>query len=71
MTFYKAYGKAYAIYMNTVSATTARAKLYDLIDEVFLSGKRVGITKFGVLKVVLISVEEYEYLTNDQKKGKK
>lgn len=56
-----AYGKAYAIHiMNTVSATTARANLYDLIDEVALSGKRIGITKKGETKVILISAEEYE-----------
>ena len=48
--------------MTTISATKARAKLYDLIDEVALSGKRIGITKFGVLKAVLISVTEYEFL---------
>lgn len=46
--------------MTTVSATTARAKLYDLIDEVSRSGRRVGITKKGETKVVLMSVEELE-----------
>ena len=46
--------------MNTVSATTARANLYDIIDEVAASGKRVGITKKGETKAVLISVEELE-----------
>ncbi len=57
----KAYGKAYAIHiMTTISATQARANLYDLIDEVASSGKRVGITKKGETKAVLISVEELE-----------
>ena len=46
--------------MTTISATQARANLYDLIDEVALSGKRVGITKKGETKAVLISVEELE-----------
>lgn len=46
--------------MTTVSATQARAKLYDLIDEVSVSGKWVGITKRGETKVVLISAEELE-----------
>ena len=46
--------------MTTVSATTARANLYDLIDEVSASWKRVGITKRGETKAVLISVEELE-----------
>lgn len=46
--------------MTTVSATQARANLYDLIDEVSASGKRVGITKKGQTKVVLMSVEELE-----------
>ena len=46
--------------MTTVSATQARANLYDLIDEVASSGKRVGITKKGETKAILISAEEYE-----------
>ncbi len=46
--------------MNTVSATTARTKLFDLIDEVSQSGKRIAITKKGETKVVLMSVEELE-----------
>ena len=46
--------------MNTISATAARANLYDLIDEVSLSGKRIGITKKGATKAVLVSVEELE-----------
>ncbi len=56
--------------MNTVSATTARANLYELIDQVALSGKRIGITKRGVLKVVLISLREYEQIEKGQKKFK-
>ncbi len=46
--------------MTTISATQARANLYDLIDEVASSGKRVGITKRGETKVMLISAEDYE-----------
>lgn len=46
--------------MKTVSATHARAHFYDLIDEVFSTGKRVGITKKGEIKAVLISAKEYE-----------
>ncbi len=48
--------------MTTVSATQARANLYDLIDQVALSGKRVGITKKGESKVVLISQEDLDSL---------
>lgn len=44
--------------MTTISATNARANLYDLIDEVATSGKRVGITKMGETKAVLISSDE-------------
>lgn len=44
--------------MTTISATQARAQLYDLIDEVSTSGKRVGITNKGETKAVLISPEE-------------
>lgn len=54
----KTYGKAYDTLMTTVSATTARANLYDLIDEVASSGKRVGITKKGETKAILISSDE-------------
>ncbi len=46
--------------MITISATQARANLYDLIDEVALSGKRVGITKRGETKTVLMSAEEFD-----------
>lgn len=48
--------------MITISATNARAKLYDLIDEVVLSGKRIGITKRGESKVVLMSQEDLDSL---------
>ncbi len=44
--------------MTTVSATTARTNLYNLIDEVSASGKRVGITKKGETKAVLVSQED-------------
>lgn len=44
--------------MITISVTTARAKLYDLIDEVSVSGKHVGITKKGETKAILVSPEE-------------
>lgn len=44
--------------MTTVSATQARIKLYDLIEEVSASGKPVGITNKGKTKAVLISPEE-------------
>lgn len=46
--------------MTTISATKARANLYDLIDQVASSGKRVGITKKGETKAVLMSVDELE-----------
>lgn len=46
--------------MTTISATNARANFYDLIDEVSKTGKRVGITKKGETKVVLMSIEELE-----------
>lgn len=48
----------YNNYMTTVSATQARANLYDLIEEVSASGKPVGITNKGKTKAVLISAEE-------------
>lgn len=44
--------------MITVSATTARSRLYDLIEEVSVSGKRVGITNKGETKAILMSPEE-------------
>ncbi len=48
--------------MTTISATTARTNLYDLIDQVALSGKRIGITKKGESKVVLISQDDLDSL---------
>ena len=38
--------------MTTISATQARTKLYDLLDEVSQTGERVGITKKGETKAV-------------------
>lgn len=46
--------------MSTISASRARANFYDLIDEVSKSGKRVGITKKGETKVIIMSADEYE-----------
>ena len=45
--------------MKTVSATFARAHLYDLIDKVSKTGKKIGITKKGEIKAILISEQEY------------
>ena len=56
----KTYGKAYGHSMKTVSATYARAHFYDLIDEVSKAGTRVGITKKGEIKAVLVGAREYE-----------
>ncbi len=55
--------------MTTISATNARANFYELIDKVSKTGKRVGITKLGVLKVVMISNKEYEALTRFEKRA--
>ena len=49
--------------MTTVSATIAREKLYDLIEEVAQSGKKIGITNKGETKAVLISPEELDAWT--------
>lgn len=46
--------------MTTISATAARANFYDLIDEVFASGKSVGITKKGETRAILVSQEEWD-----------
>lgn len=44
--------------MTTISATQARAEFYDLINQVSISGNRVGITNKGETKAILISPEE-------------
>lgn len=44
--------------MTTVSVTQARKNLYDLIEEVASSGKRIGITNKGETRAVLMSAEE-------------
>lgn len=49
--------------MTTISATKARANLYDLLEEVSKKkGKRVGITNKGETKAVLINADELESL---------
>ena len=47
---------------NTVSATTARIKLYDLLDDVEKLSKRVVITSHGKTKAVLVNADELEGL---------
>ena len=47
---------------NTVSATDARAKLYDLLEEVEKLSKRVIITSHGKTKAVLVNADELEGL---------
>ncbi len=44
--------------MTTVSVTTARDNLYDLIEEVARSGKSIGITNKGETKAVLVNPDE-------------
>ena len=47
---------------NTVSATDARARLYDLLEEVEKLSKRVIITRHGKTKAVLVNADELESL---------
>lgn len=47
---------------NTVSATDARAKLYDLLEEVEKLSKRITITSHGKTKAVLVNADELEGL---------
>ena len=44
--------------MITVSVTHARKNLYDLINEVSLSGKQIAITNKGETKAILVSADE-------------
>ena len=47
---------------KTISATDARAKLYDLLEEVEKLSKRVIITSHGKTKAVLVNADELEGL---------
>lgn len=47
---------------GTISATDARAKLYDLLEEVEKLSKRVIITSHGKTKAVLVNADELEGL---------
>lgn len=47
---------------GTISATNARAKLYDLLDDVEKLSKRVTITSHGKTKAVLVNADELEGL---------
>ena len=47
---------------NTISATDARAKLYDLLEEVDKLSRRVIITSHGKTKAVLVNADELEGL---------
>ena len=46
----------------TISATNARVKLYDLLEEVEKLSKRVVITSHGKTKAVLVNADELESL---------
>lgn len=47
---------------NTISATDARAKLYDLLEDVEKLSKRITITSHGKTKAVLVNADELEGL---------
>ena len=47
---------------STISATDARAKLYDLLEEVEKLSKRIIITSHGKTKAVLVNADELEGL---------
>lgn len=47
---------------STISATDARAKLYDLLEDVDKLSKRVIITSHGKTKAVLVNADELESL---------
>ncbi|OGH39061.1 MAG: hypothetical protein A3B44_03105 [Candidatus Levybacteria bacterium RIFCSPLOWO2_01_FULL_38_21] len=46
--------------MTTISATNARTKLYDILDEVEKLSKRITITSHGKAKAVLVNPDELE-----------
>ena len=47
---------------GTVSATQARTKLYELLEEVEKLSKRIVITSHGKTKAVLVNADELEGL---------
>lgn len=47
---------------GTISATEARARLYELLEEVQKLSKRVTITSHGKAKAVLVNPDELESL---------
>ena len=47
---------------GTISATQARAKLYDILEEVEKLSKRITITSHGKTKAVLVNADELEGL---------
>jgi len=48
--------------MNTISATNARTKLYDILEDVDKLSKRIAITSHGKTKAVLLNPDELESL---------
>lgn len=46
--------------MNTISATNARIKLYDILDDVEKLSKRIAITSHGKIKAVLVNADELD-----------
>lgn len=55
--------------MHKVTSTDARDAIADLIKRAVQGNETVGITKYGNVEVVLISMERYERLTRNLMQG--
>lgn len=47
--------------MKTIGLTKAKAKFYDLVEEV-RTGHPIVISKHGIESAMMVSVEDYEWL---------
>lgn len=54
---------------EVVTLTEAKAKLSEIINRVIIRKETISITRKGKPAAVLLSIEEYEKLHNNKKKG--
>ena len=54
---------------EVVTITEAKAKLSELVNQICVLKEKISITRKGKLAVVILPIEEYERLKNQDKKG--
>lgn len=54
---------------DVVTITEAKARLSELVNRICISKEKISITRKGKPAVIILPIEEYDRLSNQQKKG--